>query len=381
MEKIIGREPEMKKLQQYADSEKAEFIAIYGRRRVGKTFLVRSFFNDKFDFYVTGIIDGTVEEQMQSFSMALKRFGYTGPSATSWMEAFEQLAVLLEKKNRKRSNRLTVFIDELPCFDTPRSGFLHALDHFWNSRGSWFNNIFFVVCGSATSWMVKNIVNNKAGLHKRTTHTIHLRPFTLRQTEQYFQHHKFRWPRISILQMYMTLGGVPYYLSMIDPKKTLSDNIDALFFAEDAELKGEYRRLFTSLFKNADVYMDILRVLSTRKYGFTRKEIAEALKIPDNGHLCTMMDDLEQCDFVRRYNNGNQKNNGLYQLLDFYTLFYHTFCTKHITDEHYWRNHLGTPEQNTWYGLTFEKVCMWHIRHKISPNYISMDDLFAEISN
>lgn len=362
MERIIGREREIEKLQEYADSEKAEFIALYGRRRVGKTFLVRSFFKDKFEFYATGIIDGSMAEQMEAFHLALCRFGYKGVKADTWMQAFGQLADLLETKNRRHSGRLVVFIDELPCFDTTRSGFLHALDHFWNSRASWMSNIFLVICGSATSWMIKNIVNNKAGLHKRTTHNIHLRPFTLHQTELYFQYHKFRWPRITILQMYMILGGVPYYLSMIDPKKNLPDNVDSLFFAEDAELKGEYRRLFSSLFKNADLYMDILRVLSTRKYGYTRKEIAEALKIADNGHLCTMMEDLEYCDFVRRYNNGAAKNNGIYQLMDFYTQFFYAFCTRSITDEHYWRNHLGTPEQNTWYGLTFEKVCMWHVR-------------------
>jgi len=335
MEKLIGRENEIGMLRQYYYSEKAEFIAIYGRRRVGKTFLVRHFFKDKFDFYASAIIEGTMKMQMETFHLALKRYGYKGEKAETWIQAFEQLADLLESKNRRRSSRISVFIDELSCFDTPRSGFLYALDYFWNTRASRINNIFFVVCGSATSWMIKNIVNNKAGLHKRTTHNVHLRPFTLHQTEQYFQYHKFHWPRIAILQMYMILGGVPYYLGMVDSSKSLQDNVDSLFFSEDAELKGEFRRLFSSLFKNADPYMDILRVLSTRKYGYTRKEIAEVLKIPDNGHLCKMMEDLEYCDFVRRYNNGPSKNGGIYQLMDFYTLFYHTFCTKNITDEHY----------------------------------------------
>ena len=362
MEKIIGRENEFGKLTDYMESGKSEFIALYGRRRVGKTFLIRSFFKDKFDFYATGVIEGSNETEMESFHTALVRYGYKGEKAASWIQAFTQLAELLERKNRNRKRRLVVFLDELPCFDTPRSGFLPALDLFWNSRASWLDNIFFVVCGSATSWMMRNIVNNRAGLHKRATHTMHLRPFSLGQTEEYLKSRKFRWPRIAVLQIYMVLGGVPYYLSLLDPKKNVPNNIDTLFFSEGPELENEYQRLFSSLFKNADAYMKIVRLLSTSRDGYTRIEISNELKIPDNGHLSEMLDDLEHCDFVRRYNNGTLQKNGIYQLIDFFSLFHYKFCTHRVTDEHFWRNALGTSEQNNWYGLTFERVCLSHVR-------------------
>ena len=299
---------------------------------------------------------------MEAFHNALVRYGYKGERAKTWIQVFTQLADLLERKNRNRTRRLTVFLDELPCFDTPRSGFLPALDLFWNSRASWMDNIYFVVCGSATSWMMRNIVNNKAGLHKRTTHTMHLRPFTLGQTEEYLKSRKFRWPRIAVLQAYMVLGGVPYYLSLLDPKLNVPDNIDALFFSAEPELENEYQRLFNSLFKNAEGYMEIIRLLSSHRDGYTRAEIARELKIADNGHLCEMMDDLEHCDFVRRYNNGTLQKNGIYQLIDFFSLFHYKFGTNRVTDEHFWRNALGTPEQNNWYGLIFERVCLWHER-------------------
>ena len=352
MEKIIGREKELGKLSDYMESGRSEFVAIYGRRRVGKTFLIRSFFKDKFDFYATGIIDGSMEEELEAFHLALVRYGYKGTKAASWIQAFNNLASLLERKNRNRQRRLVVFIDELPCFDTKRSGFLHALDLFWNSRASWIDNIYFVVCGSATSWMMRNIVNNKAGLHKRTTHTIHLRPFTLGQTEEYLISRKFHWPRLAILQSYMVLGGVPYYLSLLDAKKNVPDNIDSLFFSTEAELEGEFQRLFKSLFKSANTYMEIIRLLSTNRDGFTRKEIAEKLDVSDNGALGDMLEDLEQCDFIRCYNNGKRQNGGIYQLMDFFSMFHFHYGHRRVTD---------TPEQNNWYGLTFEKVCMWHI--------------------
>ena len=365
MEKIIGRESEFEKLQDYMVSGRSEFIALYGRRRVGKTFLIRSFFKDKFDFYATGVIEGSREIEMEAFHNALVRYGYKGEQASTWLQAFTQLAQLLERKNRNRKRRLVVFLDELPCFDTPRSGFLQALDLFWNSRASWIDNIFLVVCGSATSWMMRNIVNNKAGLHKRTTHTMHLRPFSLGQTEDYLKSRSFRWPRIAVLQAYMVFGGVPYYLSLLDPKKNVPDNIDTLFFSSEPELENEYQRLFRSLFKNADEYMEIIRLLSTHRDGYTRAEIARELKIHDNGRLSEMMDDLEHCDFVRKYNNGKLKKHGIYQLIDFFSLFYYRFGNRRITDEHFWRNGLGTPEQNNWYGLTFERVCLWHVRQII----------------
>ncbi len=365
MEKVIGRTVETNKLMDYFVSGKSEFIALYGRRRVGKTFLIRNFFKDQFDFYATGVIDGSFETEMDAFHVALVRYGYKGERATSWIQAFTQLAELLERKNRNRKRRLVVFLDELPCFDTPRAGFLSALDLFWNSRASWLDIIYFVVCGSATSWMMRNIVNNRAGLHKRTTHTIHLRPFSLGQTEEYLKSRKFKLPRIAILQIYMVLGGVPYYLSLLDPKKNVPDNIDTLFFSSEPELENEYQRLFYSLFKNADAYMEIIRLLSTRRDGFTRNEIATNLQIPDNGHLSGMLDDLEHCDFIRKYNNGTLQKNGIYQLIDFFSLFHYKFGVRKVTDEHFWRNTLGTPEQNNWYGLTFERVCLWHIRQII----------------
>lgn len=365
MEKIIGRDAEMQKLREYYNSDKNEFIALYGRRRVGKTFLVKSFFDEKFDFYASGVIEGSAETQIEAFNNALARYGYKGQKAASWMEAFTKLADLLESKSRRIKRRLVVFLDELPCFDTPRSGFLSALDQFWNSRASWLNYVYLIVCGSATSWMIQNIVNNKAGLHKRTTHTMHLRPFTLRQTEEYLKSRRFRWPRIAVLQIYMVLGGVPYYLSLLDNAKNVPDNIDTLFFSQESELENEFGLLFGSLFKNADPYMEIIRLLAGRRDGYTRSEIVAALKIPDNGHLTKILDDLEHCDFLRRYNNGLSQKNGIYQLVDLFSLFYLKFCTRRITDEHYWRNLLGTSEQNTWYGLTFERVCLLHVRQII----------------
>ena len=185
MEKIIGRDKELERLAEIARSGRPEFVAVYGRRRVGKTFLVRRAFNDKFVFYATGIVEGSREDQLAAFNIALERYGYIGEPAANWMDAFNKLSQLLAKKCARRKTRQIVFIDELPCFDTANSGFVSALDFFWNSSASWMDNVMFVVCGSATSWMLKKLINSRGGLHKRLTHHIHLHPFVLATTGNY----------------------------------------------------------------------------------------------------------------------------------------------------------------------------------------------------
>ena len=359
MDKIIGRESELELLDKYNKSGKSEFVALYGRRRVGKTSLVRYYFKDKFDFYVTGVLDGTKTDQEDAFYDALVKHGYVGDKPKNWKEALNALGTILEKKKRKK--RCVVFIDELPCFDTEYSGFVKEFGDFWNRMASWYDNIFLMICGSATAWMIRNVIDSKGGLHNRVTHEMHLRPFDLYKTEKYVRARKGKWDRLSILQMYMALGGIPYYFSLVDFSKSAAENIDALFFSQDAELRKEFRRLYTSLYKNPEQYLDIIKVLAISREGMTRDEILKKLKLASGKNISERLEDLELCDFVSRQSNGGKVNSGIYRLVDFYTLFYLTFCNSEITDRAYWRHTINTPPQNTWYGLAFERVCLCHI--------------------
>ncbi|MGM9747287.1 MAG: ATP-binding protein, partial [Candidatus Cryptobacteroides sp.] len=264
-----------------------------------------------------------------------------------------------EKKKRKK--RCVVFIDELPCFDAEYSGFVKAFGDFWNRVASWYDNIFLIICGSATAWMIRNVIDSKGGLHNRVTHEMHLRPFNLYQTEKYVKARKGKWDRLSILQMYMALGGIPYYFSLVDFNKSVAENIDALFFSQDAELKKEYRRLYKSLYDNPEQYIVIINLLANSKNGLTRKDILDKLKLTSGKQITERLEDLVLCDFISYHSNGGKKNSGIYRLIDFYTLFYLTFCTDETTDRAYWRHTINTPVQNTWLGLAFERVCMCHI--------------------
>lgn len=360
---LIGRNVEINRLNKYYKSGKAEFIAVYGRRRVGKTFLVNTFFKNDFVFSATGIIGGKITEELEAFHISLQEYGYKKGVPKSWTEAFSALKELLSEKIVS-GKRAVIFIDELPCLATPKSGLVRALDHFWNSWASKKDEIMLIVCGSATSWIVRNIINDKGGLHNRLTHDMHLFPFKLKETKEYLSKNHFKWNDITILQCYMTLGGIPYYLSLLDSDKSLAENIDELFFGSAAALQTEYNRLYKSLFTNPDRYMAIVKELAKNKKGLTRKELADKLNVPNNGHLSDVLDDLVNCDFIRHYNilgKTVRTNGGLYQLVDFYSLFHSTFLTKKVTDEHYWSHTINTPGQNNWFGLAFERVAMAHI--------------------
>ena len=294
--------------------------------------------------------------------MALSEYGAANADFSDWMEAFEILRGLLEKKRSKHP--LIVFIDELPCFDTQRSGFVHALGHFWNNWAAWRGDVKLIVCGSATSWMTRRLLDARGGLHNRLTNTLHLKPFTLRETQEYLKANAFRWSRLTVAQCYMVLGGIPYYLTLLDSSESLAQNIDRLFFSKDEVLRSEYRRLYGSLFKNPDYYVKVVELLSKSRQGMTRSEIAGS--IASNRKLSAVLEDLQQCGFVeymnvRGRNGGLKSSDGIYHLCDFYTLFYLDFCKGKTSDEQYWTHKMNTPKVNTWYGLAFERLCMAHI--------------------
>lgn len=359
MGKIIGRQNEKKYLNNLYNSGKAEFLAVYGRRRIGKTFLIREYFDNNFCFETTGVIDGSKDEQLSAFTSSLRKIGYKGGIPKNWMTAFEELRLLLEPK--ANNHRIVIFIDELPCFDTTKSEFLKAFGHFWNSWANWNKNVFLIVCGSATSWIVDNIVNNHGGLHNRITAQIHLHQFSLAETEEFFADKNFNFSRDIVLQFFMALGGVPYYLSLVERGESFAQFIDRTFF-NNGILAQEYDRLFASLYRKPEVYIKVLEYMATNKSGVTRTDIAKGIKT-DNGHLSKILSDLEYCDFIRSLHTigrGNKlKSTGqYYQLSDFFTIFYIKFHKFIIPDQDFWKQHLNTSSINSWLGLAYERVVM-----------------------
>ena len=374
---IIGRKLEQEILRERISSKSPEFIAIYGRRRIGKTFLVRQYFNDTFCFYFTGIYQGTKREQLGEFNRQLEYYsGRKWKLARDWFDAFAQLREYMA--SIVGDNPLVVFLDELPWMDTQKSRFVKALEYFWNSWGATNNRLKLIVCGSATTWMRENVLSDKGGLYNRTTRSIYLAPFSLHETEQYLVSHGINWNRYQIAECYMILGGTPLYLQMLERNKSLTQNIDSLFFVQNAPLSREYNFLFRSLFKEATLHKQIIEVLADKASGLTRTEIMNVTKIKDGGALTTALRNLCDCDFIRQYTAfGKSERGTIYQLTDLFTLFHLRYVKSYRgQDENHWQNMIDSPSRRAWSGYSFELLCLHHIRQikqKLGINGIQSD--------
>jgi hypothetical protein len=359
---IVGRKREISDLRTYYDSGRPELIAIYGRRRVGKTFLINMLFGDEFAFSVTGMANGTKKDQLKNFNIALNKYsGKEYEDAADWIDAFQQLADLLE--NIEAGKRQVIFIDELPWFDTHKSKFLMALEHFWNSWAAMREDIFLVVCGSATSWIINKLINNKGGLHNRVTRQMKLDPYTLAECEEFFKANNIELNRHQILESYMIFGGIPYYLSLFDKRESLVQNVNRLCFASDGQLKNEFDRLYASLFSDYERHLEIVRALNKRLSGMTREEIILASGLADGGNTTRALAELELSGFLRKYHAFGKKSKGaVYQLVDFFSLFHMKFMSgKNVSDETFWLKYSNTPAHNAWSGYAYELVCLTHI--------------------
>ncbi len=358
---VIGRENETTILSEKLASSQSEFVALYGRRRVGKTYLIRNVFDGKFTFRLTGLSQASLAEQLINFNVALHEQYPKGrfKSATNWMEAFQQIAKIIEKSKQKKK---VIFIDELPWFDTVHSGFVTALEHFWNSRASARKDVLLVVCGSAASWMINTLINNRGGLHNRVTQKIKIEPFTLKECEDLLRHKKIILDHYQLTQLYMVLGGIPFYWEAVKKGLSALQNINKLCFEPNGLLSQEFNNLFKSLFAKAERHEAIVTALAKKSKGLTREEISRESKISNGGGLTRLLDELEESGFIRRYTPfGKQFRNSLYQLSDFFSLFHLKFMRSQKNfGKNYWLKMIDNPTHRSWSGYAFEQVCLAH---------------------
>ncbi len=380
MNNLIGREKEIRRLNRALEEREAQLIIVYGRRRVGKTFLINEYFGGDFSFKFTGAFGESKKVQLKNFVLELNRQAMTKYDVPQdWSDAFALLRDYLESKDKEKKQ--VVFFDEMPWMDRQKSGFLPAFEWFWNSWGSSRENLVFIVCGSATSWMIDKLDNNKGGLFNRQTCRLYLEPFNLHDTELYLKSRDIYWSRYDITVCYMIMGGIPYYLKLLDRSLSLNENIDALFFEKRSELWDEFEHLYNTLFSNSDNYIRIVEALSKKRSGLTRNEISKASGVAANGVLSKMLTDLINSGFVRINDIfGRKKRDITYQLSDYYSLFYFRFIKDNYgKDEHLWSNSNDNPARRSWEGLTFEQICKDHIQQ--IKNKIGIAGVMTEISS
>lgn len=366
---IIGRIEECERLDRCMRSNSAQLVVVYGRRRVGKTYLINEYFENMFAFKLTGVYGQKRKEQLQNFTAELNRKAakkYSVPK--DWIQAFEYLREYIETLDNDKKQ--VMFLDELPWFDTKKSGFLPAFEFFWNDYASTKRNIIFVICGSATSWMDEKIAKNKGGLFNRQTCRLYLEPFKLYEVEEFLISKEINWSHYEIAECYMIMGGIPFYLNLLNAELSLRENIDNLFFKKKGELWDEFEHLYDTLFSNSEYYVAIVEALSEKQGGLTRNEISAKSKIPNGGDLSKMLGNLVLSGFVVINDfYGRKKKEALYQLADYYTMFYFRYIKNHYgKDECFWTNSIDNTARRAWEGLTFERLCKDHvkqIKHKL----------------
>ena len=373
---LIGREKEIKELDELYHSEDAELIALYGRRRVGKTYLIDEVFRDRLNFRHAGLspIDSEKEnvkahlmkDQLTHFFRSLTMQGYKGKKTPeSWLEAFYMLEDLLMEKY-KDNERIVVFLDEMQWLDTPKAKFMTGFEAFWNGWACHRKNLMVIVCGSSSSWILTNIINNHGGLYGRVTFEIKLKPFTLRECEQFLTSKEICMSRYDVIQAYMMVGGIPYYLRYFNKRLSLAQNINEIFFADEAPLKDEFNRMFASLFKNAEPIKQIIKAIASKNKGITRKELSEITGVTDSGEVSRQLNALIAGDFIIKYKSfGDNKRDEIYKLVDPFSYFYLTFLDKSSDNRNIdWINIEDSSRVLSWKGYAFENVCWNHI-HQI----------------
>jgi uncharacterized protein len=359
--KIAGRKDEIKILLDTIQKEDSAFLAIYGRRRIGKTYLIREVYKEQIVFECSGLHQKDFSQQLENFWLTLIE---TNPKEKpslpkTWLQAFSLLKSYI--KGLENTQKKVIFLDEIAWFETPKSGFIAALDNFWNQFCSKRNDIVLVICGSAASWIINKIINDTGGLHNRITRRIQLMPFTLKETKEYLEMNHIRLVNKDIVQLYMSVGGIPFYLKDIESGQSIAQILDSLFFSPQATLKNEFSNLYASLFKNSEVHVSIVEALAKKNKGLTRKEIIETTGIKSGGGLTNSLQELIECGFVKIILPINKtKEDSLYRLVDEYSIFYYKFLENSKTNNS-WLQFSNKPVYKIWMGYAFENLCFKHI--------------------
>lgn len=375
---LIARQRECEELQKALDSDESEFVTVCGRRRIGKTYLIEQFFNGKYDFKYVGGHNKRTRDQLNAFARALHTYSDKPQLQFSdWYQAFNALEDYLSSLATDR--KIIIFIDEMPWMDTKRSNFVTALESFWNGWAVGRQNILLVATGSATSWMTDKLLKNRGGLYNRIRSRIYIRPFTLKETKEFFTANSYSWDTYQILQSYMFTGGVPFYLKMLNRHLSLAQNIDVLCFSENGQLREEFDELYNAIFPGAESYIAVAKVLAGNRNGLTRNEISTKTKL-SGAFLTRVLKNLERCNFIDKTNLfGNRKTEAIYRMVDYFTLFYFKFIESNLAkDECWWTHNINSRSISSWMGLTFELICMEH--HSQIKRALGISGMATEVS-
>lgn len=364
---MVGRVQERRCLDRCDGSDKSELVCVYGRRRVGKTFLVEQTLGPFFAFHVVGSKDAATSSQLREFGLELTDRGDPNPNPPAdWREAFNRLYKVITAPDAPRSphGKAVVFIDEFPWFAKQRSDFLSAFSTFWNRRSTTGQKLLVVICGSATSWVIEHVLESAGDMAARVTESIFLKPFALAETKEYFDSRGFGWDERSLIETQMVFGGLPYFFSLMSPHQSLAQSIDRLCLRPRAQLRDETMILLESTMRRSRLYVELFALLAQHRYGVPKAEAMRLLGHSTNQFIKATAEAVK-CGYVHEYKNLSKPQNPKYlMLVDPFILFHYRLIEPaHGDSPRSWADFVADQERYTaWRGNAFEIVCLQHVR-------------------
>lgn len=370
--KFLIRDKAIKMLNDFFKSKRSEFLAIYGRRRVGKTFLIKNYFIQQKCIFlpITGIQNGSFLDQRTACCQQISNIFFNGINITipdSWLQIFEIINNAINSTSKKKI--VVLFFDEFPWLATAKSRLLQALEYYWNQFWSNDKRVKLIICGSLASWIIKNIINNTGGLYNRVTYRLALQPFDLYETECFLKNNGVQLTDQQITSIYMVTGGIPLYLEQIKKGLSANQNIDRVCFSSNGLLTNEIEELFKSLFSNSDIFIKLTREIAKHRYGITKSDLSKILDISQSGRLVERLKELEDAGFIMAFLPYQHREKGMYfRVIDEYTLFYFRWIEPNLRSirrlvkpKGFWLEKAQGNAYKSWCGYAFESICYKHI--------------------
>jgi hypothetical protein len=361
---FVGRKNELRMLNDAYRSGKDELVVLYGRRRIGKSSLVKRFAEKKKAYYEFEALEGeTTPGQINHFLQQLKK-QIDDPILDSVRFAnWEQVFTYLTEKviNRKSKVKKILFLDELPWMAAGRIRLVSLLKYYWDNHWK-SKHVMLILCGSVASFMVKKVLHSNA-LYGRTTIEILLKGFSPEEAARLLSKKR---SREETLNYQLVFGGVPKYLEQINTSQSFNKNMNTLCFSPHGIMLKEVERIFYSQFREPRTYLKIINLL---KNGiFSLSEISSKTKIPSGGGLKQYLKNLERAEMIRSYipfdRSGNSKFKK-YTLADEFLVFFFKYMGPNlrVIKESSSRRLFETLTQNSfdsWLGFAFERFCLKH---------------------
>ncbi len=282
---FVGRDYELDQLNTLYKAEGSQLVAVYGRRRVGKSTLVEQLMLHKPNLQFEGLEKVRTKGQIEQFTIDLRH--QVADSIldsvvfANWQAVFEYLTRYFDECQEKQ----LIFFDEFQWMAVGQSKLVSLIKSYWDRYWS-KQNIMLVLCGSVSSYMIKRVIKSKA-MYGRINYELALQPFSPPEIKLLLNNKR---SNDEVLLYSLIFGGIPKYLREIDVSKSFDQNMSQLLFVRNGQLVGEYEKIFYSQFKEPKIYEAIAKVLSTQP--MSQEDIAKKIKLSSGGGWCSYFTNL-----------------------------------------------------------------------------------------